>query len=334
MKVLVTGADGMLGSHICRELIQKGYSVRVLLQKERSTGTLEGLDIDRIYGDILDYDNLIKGLSDCDAVIHAAASTSIWPSRSQSLWKLNYEAVKILAKAVLTMGTGRFIHIGTANSFSPGTKERPGTEQNGYSDYKYKLDYQDTKYAAQEYLLDLYKTRGLPVLIINPTFMFGAYDSKPGSGQMIASIYNQKVPGYTSGGKSYIAAGDVAVGIVNALQKGRNGECYIAAGENLNYQEAFKLIANVVGVNPPSRFIPSVFVDLFGFFGSTIGVLFKIEPKISLPMARLSHENCYYSNDKAVQELHLPQTPLKEAIEECYNWLKENGHLKDCRDDK
>jgi len=327
MKVLVTGADGMLGSHICRELIRQGYSVKALIQKERSTGTLEGLDIDEMYGDILDYDILIKGLSDCDAVIHTAASTAIWPSRSQTIWKLNYEAVKNLAKAVLSMGTDRFIHIGTANSFSPGSKDYPGTEQNGYSDYKYKLDYQDSKYAAQRYLLGLYKTEGLPVRIINPTFMFGAYDSKPGSGQMISSIYNHNVPGYTSGGKSYIAAKDVAVGIVNTLQKGRNGECYIAAGKNLNYKEAFNLIATIVGVDPPSRFIPSVFVDIFGLFGSLFGRFFKIEPKISFPMARLSHEDCYYSNEKAVRELNLPQTPIEEAIQECFIWLRNNGHL-------
>ena len=296
MKVLVTGADGMLGSHICRELIRKGYSVRVLIQKERSTGTLEGLEIEKIYGDILDYNVLLKGLADCNAVIHVAASTQIWPSRSKYIWKINYEAVKLLAKAVLTMKIDRFVHIGTANSFSPGSKEHPGTEENEYSDYKFKLDYQDSKYAAQKYLLDLYKSEGLPVCIINPTFMFGAFDSKPGSGQMISSVYNRKVPGYTKGGKSYIAAKDVAVGAVNALQKGRNGECYIAAGENLNYQEAFGLIADVVDVDPPSRFIPSILVDLFGFLGSVFDVLFKIEPKISLPMAKLSHEDCYYTN--------------------------------------
>ena len=331
MKVFVTGADGMLGSHICRELIKKDYSVRALIQKERSTGTLEGLELDKIYGDILDYDILLKVLSVCDAVINVAASTQIWPSRSKQIWAINFDAVVLLAKAVMTLKINKIIHIGTATSFSPGTKEAPGTEINEYSDFKYKLDYQDSKYAAQKYLLDLYKSENLPVCIVNPTFMFGAYDSKPGAGQMIVSIHRGKVPGYTKGGKSYIAAKDVSVAVVNALKKGNNGECYLASGENLNYQEAFSKISDVIGTKSPVMFIPSLFVNIFGLFGSFFGTVFKIELKLSIPMARISNADCYYSNKKAVEELNLPQTPLKEAIEECYNWLNESGYLKESR---
>ncbi|MCK5673973.1 MAG: NAD-dependent epimerase/dehydratase family protein [Spirochaetales bacterium] len=332
MKVLVTGADGMLGSHICRELIKQDYSVRVIIQKERSTGTLDGLKIDKIYGDILDYDILLEGLSECDAIINVAASTQVWPSRSKQTWAINFEAVKLLAKAAISLRIEKFIHIGTATSFSPGSKADPGIESNKYTDFKFKLDYQDSKYAAQKYLLDLHKSENLPVCIVNPSFMFGAFDSKPGAGQMIVSIHKGKVPGYTKGGKSYIAAKDVSVVVVNALEKGSNGECYLASGENLNYQEAFNLIAEVINAKPPNKYTPSLFVNIFGFLGSVFGTVFKLEPKLSLPMARISNADCYYSNKKAIQELDLPQTPLREAVEECFNWLKENGHLKDSRD--
>ncbi|MEA1910390.1 MAG: NAD-dependent epimerase/dehydratase family protein [Spirochaetota bacterium] len=331
MKVFVTGADGMLGSHICRELIRKNYSVRALIQEERSTGTLEGLKIDKIYGDILDYEMILKGLGDCDALINVAASTQVWPSRSRHIWAINYDAVKLLAKAALSVKIDKFIHIGTATSFAPGSKKEPGTEFNEYTDFKYKLDYQDSKFAAQKYLLDLHKSENFPVCIVNPTFMFGAYDSKPGAGQMISSIFNGNVPGYTRGGKSYIAAKDVAVGVVNALNKGRNGECYLTSGVNLNYQEAFSRIADVINTNPPCKYIPGIFVNIFGLIGSFFGTVLKFNPKISFPMARISNADCYYSNKKAVQELDLPQTPLEEAIEECYTWLHENGYLDDKR---
>ena len=332
MRVLVTGADGMLGSHICRELIRQGYGVKVLIQKERSTGTLDDLEIDKIYGDLLDYDIVLDGLSDCDALINVAASTQVWPSRSKQIWAINFDAVKLLAKAALSLQIDKFIHIGTATSFEPGSKDEPGTEINKYSDFKYKLDYQDSKYAAQKYLLELHKSENLPVCIVNPSFMFGAYDSKPGAGQMIASIHKGKVPGYTKGGKSYIAAKDVSVAVVNALKKGNNGECYLASGENLNYQEAFSLISEVINTNPPVRYIPSFFVIIFGFLGSVFGSIFKLEPKLSFPMARISNADCYYSNKKAVEELDLPQTPLRAAVEECFSWLKENGYLKDSKD--
>ena len=104
MKVLVTGADGMLGSHICRELLQRKYAVKALIETGRNTGTLEGLALEICPGDILDYHSLITAMSGCEAVIHAAASTQIWPSRSRRIWQINFEGTKLVAKAVLELG--------------------------------------------------------------------------------------------------------------------------------------------------------------------------------------------------------------------------------------
>ena len=256
MKVLVTGADGMLGSHICRELLARNYQVRALVQQGRTADTIDDLKLERYLGDILNFQDLKRSLSGCDVVIHTAASTQIWPPRSPMIWKINYEGTVKVAKAVLELDLEKFIHIGTANSFGPGSKADPGDEDTDYADFIYNLDYQDSKHAAQVYLLNLVKTDNLPVCIINPSFMFGAYDSKPGSGAMIISIYQGKLIGYTSGGRSYIAAKDVATCAVNALTRGKIGECYLAAGANLNYQEVFELIAKTIGVHPPKLPIP------------------------------------------------------------------------------
>lgn len=326
MKVFVTGADGMLGSHICRELLGRKYAVKALIEPGRETGTLDDLNLEKKQGDILDYQALITSMRGCDAVIHAAASTQIWPSRSQRIWQINFEGTKLVAKAVLELGIKKLIHIGTANSFGPGSKITPGTEENAYSGVRFKLDYQDSKRAAQDYLLDLAKS-GLPVCVINPGFMFGAFDSKPGTGTMIASIYQGNITGFTRGGRSYVAAKDVAVCIINSLTRGKIGECYLASGYNLNYQEVFNLIAETIGVKSPIVQIPDFIVDIVGLFGSFSGVIFKKPPLISYPMARLSHTDCYYSNAKAVRELGMPQTPLDDAILECFNWLKQHNHL-------
>ncbi|MFO7850712.1 MAG: NAD-dependent epimerase/dehydratase family protein, partial [Spirochaetia bacterium] len=310
MKILVTGADGMLGSHVVRELIRRGIQVKALIQPGRETGTLDGVDIERCSGDLLALDQVKTALSGCDGVIHTAANTQIWPGRDTRIWLVNYNAVRILAEKVLDMGLQYYVHVGTATSFGPGPKEQPGTEENPYTDGKYGLDYQDSKYEAQKLLLKMHRERGLPVKIINPSFMFGAYDSKPGAGQMIVSVYSGKTPGYTSGGKSYIPAKDVAAAAVNALEEGQNGECYITSGKNLNYREAFELIAETLGVRAPGRKIPSLAVDLMGAAGSFFGRMTGKTPLLSYPMARLSHAECYYSNRKAVEELKMPQSDL------------------------
>lgn len=326
MRVLTTGADGMLGSHICRELLRQNHDVRALVQPDRRTGTLAGLDIEIYQGDILDNKTLLEAMKDCDAVIHAAATTQIWPSRSPLIWEINYEGTKLIAKAVREAGLMKFVHIGTANSFGPGSKIEPGTELCDYADYKFNLDYQDSKRAAQDYLCSQARS-GLPVCVINPGFMFGAYDSKPGSGAMVISIYQGKMKGFTKGGRSFVAAKDVAVCAVNALKKGKTGECYLATGVNLNFQEISHLIAKTIGVPPPKLPVPDPLADLIGITGSLTGALFKKPPLISYPMARLSHTDCYYSNQKAVLELDMPQTPLEEAILDCFIWFKLHNYV-------
>lgn len=327
MKVFVTGADGMLGSHICRELLSRKYQVRGLIQPGRRTGTLDKLDLEIINGDILNYRDLASSLLGCQAVIHTAASTQIWPARSPLIWDVNYGGTRLLARAVLEIGIQRFIHIGTANSFGPGSKENPGTEKNLYAGDKFKLDYQDSKRAAQVYLLDLARSDSLPVIIINPGFMFGAYDSKPGTGAMVIFLHQGRIAGYTSGGRSYVAAKDVATCAVNALTRGVVGECYLASGYNLNYREVFTLITRTIGVEPPKWFVSDLLVEMIGVYGSLMGRITKNPPLISYPMARLAHTDCYYSNAKAISELGLPQTPLRDAIMECFIWFQEHEYL-------
>jgi dihydroflavonol-4-reductase len=185
----------------------------------------------------------------------------------------------------------------------------------------------DSKFKAQQLILKEVKENSLPAIIVNPTFMFGPYDSAPSSGAMIVALHKGKVPGYTSGGRNYVCAKDAAVAIANALTKGRIGECYILGNQNLSYKEAFGKIASIIGVKPPSLPIPSAFAKLYGRVGSLIGTISGKAPAISYPLSRIACDEHYYSAKKAVQELELPQTPVEVGIKECFDWLKENNYL-------
>jgi dihydroflavonol-4-reductase len=185
----------------------------------------------------------------------------------------------------------------------------------------------DSKYNAQQFILKEVKENGLPAVIVNPTFMFGPYDSNPSSGAMIVALYNGKVPGYTKGGRNYVCVKDAAVAIANALTKGRIGECYILGNQNLSYKEAFGKIAATIDVKPPALPIPGVFAKLYGGIGSAIGKISGKTPAISYPLARIACDEHYFSPAKAVRELELPQTPIDKGIKECFEWLKENGYL-------
>jgi len=325
--VFLTGPDGILGNNLVPELINRGFHVRALIQNGRDAGYTQSLGAEIVTGDILNEDVTAKAMAGCDFVIHAAANTNIWPTRDQMIWKVNVEGTRNVIQAALTNKVKKMIHIGTANSFGFGSKVYPGNETLPYACAPYRLDYMDSKYEAQKMILSAVKESGLPAVILNPTFMIGPFDFKPSSGQLIISVCKNKVPGYTQGGRNYVYVKDVVTAIANALEIGRVGECYILGNENLSYQEIFDKISKATGAKPVKRSIPSAGTIALGAILSLAGKLLNYNPGVSLPVAKISVHEHYYSTAKAVSELGLPQTPIDLALQDAFQWLKNAGYL-------
>jgi len=322
-KVLVTGADGMLGNNIVRELLSRGCRVCCFIEKSHDGHTLRELPVRLMKGDICNPDDLEPLFSENDYVIHTAGVTTLWPARSALSWDINYRAVQLLVRLSKAHNIKRFIHIGTATSFGHGPMHDPGDENRSYSNHIFRLDYQDTKFRAQEYLLREYRENRFPVIILNPTFMIGKYDNGNGSNKMILYIYKRKIPGFSPGGKNYVHVKDVAHAAVNALTMGTLGECYITGGRNLSYQESFRIIAQTLDVKPPGLKFPRFVSVSFGALQSVFASLTRKPPTVSYRMARIGCEECYYSPRKAIRELKMPQTPLEEGIRESIEWFRE-----------
>lgn len=327
MKVLVTGADGVLGSNLVRVLLDRNYEVTALIEKGKDPITLNNLAVKRIEGNILNSSDVDLAMHGQEVLIHCAASTSLWPARSSIVNEVNVQGTENMIQAALRVGIKRMIYVGTANSFGFGTIKDPGKEGDLYKSGKYGLDYMDSKKLAQEKVIHAVKHKGLPAIIVNPTFMIGPFDSKPSSGAMILALIQNKIPCYTNGGKNYINVADVAVGIANAIDLGRVGECYILGNENLSFKAMFEKISTVVNCSAPKRKLPSVIVKLYGKMNALFARILNFQPSITPQLARISCEEHYYSAQKAVRELKLPQTPLEKGIKDCYDWFRANGYI-------
>ena len=328
VKVLVTGPDGLLGSNLIRELLNRGYSVTAMMENDKKSLTIENLPIQRIVANLLNTQDIINATVGVDIVIHCAASTSMFPARSEIINKVNIGGTQNIVDACKKNKVKRLIYVGTANSFGSGNLHNLGTEKNLYSSEHYGLDYMDSKYKAQLIVLENAKNGSLNAIVVNPTFMIGPFDSRPSSGEMLLSVYKRKIPGYTLGGKNFIAVKDVAVAITNAITNARNGECYILGNENLTYKQAFEKISKTIGVNPPRLKFPTKAVLAFGKINSFLATTFKYTTKMPYELTLLSSEIHYYSSAKARDELGLPQTPIEVAIKDCFEWFLENGYLK------
>lgn len=327
MVAFVTGADGMLGASICRVLIDQGFEVIGLVMPNRNVNVLNDINMTIIIGDLLNPATYESYLPKVDFIINVAALTNVWPRKSELVSKVNLNGALILAELVQKYQIKRFIQIGSASSFGNGTKENHANETFGYDAEKFKVDYITSKYLAQIALLKLFHEKQLPVIIINPTYMIGPYDSGPSSGKMILEFCKGKLPAYPSGGKNFVFSIDVAKAVVNSLTKGRLGECYIVGNENLTFADFFRKVAQANNSKFNLIKAPNVAMYTIGFINSMNARFFKKAPQISFTMAKMSIVRQYYSAQKAIEELDLPQTPIDEAIKSCIEWFKRNNYL-------
>jgi dihydroflavonol-4-reductase len=325
--VFITGANGMLGASVTREALNQGYQVKAQILPGSSTKVLDGLAIEIVEGNILDLDFLEKEMANCKYVINIAALTTIWPRRLESLFAVNLKGVQNIATVAQKFELKRMVQIGTANSFNHGSKEAPGDENQPYTGDQFKMDYMDSKYEAQCHLLEMHRKQDFPVVILNPTYMIGPFDSGPTSGRMLLELYKNTLPGYAGGGKNFVYSKDVAMATVNALKMGRAGQCYIVGNENLYFGEMFKKATMVFQKPFKIKQFPGFAINLVGAINSIVARFTGKAPQLSYSMAKMASVKQFYSPAKAREELLLPSTPIEEAIADCIIWYKENGYL-------
>lgn len=329
MKVLVTGPTGLLGNNLVRELLKdKRFEVSAFVHSDRSKKKLEGLPVKIVIGDILDKDRVKEALSGVDIVFHCAASTKIYPPKDPKIYDVNINGTKNIIEGCLEHDTRRLIYVGTANSF--GFSDRPNEIRNETSSYNSDLigmGYMDSKLEAQNLILKAVNEHKLNAVIVNPTAMLGAYDHLPSSGQIVLAMYQGKIPGYTVGGKNFIAVKDVCRAMISATEKGRIGECYILGNKNTTYYDFFHMISDELHVKPPSFRFPNWLVILYGNVNSFFGKLFGFKPTVTREVAITGTKFFYYDNSKAKEELGIEFTPVEDAIHECYEWFKQEKYL-------
>lgn len=326
MKVLVTGANGLLASNLVRELLHSGYEVRGMVRESCNLLSLKKVDVELFKGEITNPTDVRKAFAGCEVVVHAAANTSQWPTNYEAYKKINVDATRLILDEAIRRNVERFIFVGSANAFDPGPKEAPGTEDSSFSP-KGKSGYMMSKQVAQNLILGEFHRSGLPALVVNPTFMLGKYDAKPSSGQIILMAHQKSLMAYPSGGKNFVHVADAARGIANAISMGTPGECYLLAGKNLSYREFFEKLRLVYGYPQRLARIPRAAIRLAGNLGSLYETLSGKPAKLNSVNARLLCTDNYYSPDKAIRELNMPQTPVSQAIEDALEWFSQYGYL-------
>jgi dihydroflavonol-4-reductase len=325
-KVLITGGNGFLGSNTARELYRRGYEIKLMMRPSADASVVADIPCEIFYGEIRDMEDVLKAVSGCDYVVHTASVTAQWGVDQETYQLINYKGTMNVAEACTLQGVEKLIHISTANTIGPGSRDKPADELYSFGLTNLSSGYVSSKYIAQQYVLEQVERRGLRAVVINPTFMLGAYDARPSSGKLILHGMNKRLFFYPSGGKNFVAVNDVAVGIANAIERGRIGECYLMAGENLSYREFFQLLRKVSGQRPVMIQIPELLLKMFGILGTLLSMITGRATKLSYSSAYMLSLYNYYSGRKSERELGVSYLPAEKAIENALRWFKENNY--------
>ncbi|MDR6781822.1 dihydroflavonol-4-reductase [Pedobacter africanus] len=325
-KVLVTGGNGFLGANAARELYRRGYEVKLMMRASADTMAVADIPCELYYGDISREEDVFNAVKGCDYVVHTASVTGQWGISFKAYEEINVKGTIHIVNACLKYNVKRLIHISTANTIGHGNKIKPATELNSFRLSHLGSGYISSKYIAQQYVLEQVVNKGLQAVIINPTFMIGQGDAKPSSGKIIMHGINKRVVFYPPGGKNFVHINDVCTGIANAIEMGKNGDCYLLAGENLSYAAFFKLLNKVSGQKPVMFRIPQFVLKMIGIMGTLLGLLSKTSVKLNYSAAYMLCIYNYYSGKKSERELMVKYTPVEKAISNALTWFKENNY--------
>jgi dihydroflavonol-4-reductase len=327
LKALVTGATGFIGSAITRQLVSDGAEVKVLIRSTSDTRNIDGLEVERVYGDIRDADSVRTALEGCDTLFFTAAYFTHWGTDHRRFYDVNVGGTKASLRAALQAGVSKVIYTSTNNAIGAYGRV-PSDEDVEFNYWQTGDHYSISKYLAE---IEAFKfgARGLPVVIVNPTLVVGTHDIRPtSSGQLIIEVASGRLPVYMDGWVNVVDVEDVARGHILAASKGRVGERYLLGNQNLTVGEYFSMIADAAGVAPPRFKVPYA-AALAGAHVYELASRFtKKHPAATVSEVKIGHLGETYDCTKAITELGLPQTPVRESIGRAVTWFKSNGYIK------
>lgn len=316
-KVFITGTTGLLGTNVLIKLLNDGYTVIALVRKKSNNMGTENENLTWVEGSL--FTDISEYLEGVDYFIHIAAETRQDLPSYHDYKKINHDAVMYLFSQAVGANVKRFLFVSSANTLGFGSIEEPGTEKTPPKYPFTRSFYAKSKWDAENYLLQNNKTT--EVVIVNPSFMIGAYDHKPSSGKIIYWAWKKKVIFYPKGGKNFVHAEDAAIGVIKAIEKGKNGEKYLLAHENLTYKGFFKKVNQVTNQNPVLFPIPNTGLTILGVIGDIVRI-FNIRTSLSSSNIKALKIDNFYSNQKSVQELGIEYQPIHKAIEDAVEYFK------------
>lgn len=317
MKTVVTGGTGFIGSHLVRELLNRGDQVRVFALPGDDRTPIDGLEVEVCEGDVRDFDAVARALRGADRLYHLAGMASLWAPDPGVFDEVNHlGTLNVLRAAGQTDTLERIVYTSSATVLAPSNRNDPTYYHFLNSPVEAAGPYCRSKLMAGRAALAA-SCECLPVVIVCPTAPIGPGDPNitPPT-QMILNVLNGRVKGAIYDCKfNLVDVRDVAVAHIKAEELGQPGRIYPLNSANLMLSDLLALVKGMTGLKVPRRRIPYTVALSFAYLNELVADhITGAQPIASVTGVRLAKSTFWFDNRLTTRDLNVAFRPVEESL--------------------
>lgn len=322
--ILVTGATGLVGSHLLISLLQENDSVKALYRNSKHIEKVKNVfayknqlnlfdKINWIEGDITDIPSLNVAFENISTVYHCAALISFDPKDEEKLRKINIEGTANIVNCCIDFGVKKLCHVSSIAALGD-TKEGETTitEETDWNPENFHNDYAISKYGAE---MEVWRgfQEGLEVVIVNPGVIFGYGFPEQGSSVIFNSV-KKGLSFYTKGKTGIIAVEDVVQCMILLLKKEISGQQYTLVAENPTLETILFTISDGLKVKRPSIYANKSLTRIAWRLDWFLSKITRKKRTFTRATSKSSHSVNIYDNSKIVTELNYSFLDMKSYL--------------------
>lgn len=326
MKVLVTGANGLLGSNLVRALIADGHDVRALVRATADLRGLRGVAVEFVQGDVRDAAALQKAAEGCQWLFHGAAVFSYWGYSRGEMYETAREGAKNAVDAAKAAGVTRLLVTSSTSTLGADTSRRLRGEEHA-PDLSSFPDYFQTKALQERTVLQRAQEIGLDAVVAMPSLFVGPHDYKPSASTPSILAYITAPMSITfGGGFNLIHAADVARGHILIMERGESHQRYVLADDNVTWTQFHEMLSQLCGL-PPPRWSMSPAVAWMGAALMELGASLTKRPPLATRELTKQSRNYFWNDAGKARALGFSPRGMRANLIDTLGWLLQSEHL-------
>lgn len=321
--ILVTGATGLLGTHLLQQLQQEGRQLRAIY---RSQPLQQFNNVEWVQADILDIISLEKAMEGIEQVYHCAGMVSFHPKQKAQLYKVNVQGTANVVNACISSGVKKLLHVSSVSAMG---RKRNNVTVN--ESMQWTKETGNSEYGKSKYLAEMEVWRGigegLNAVMANPAVILGCSNWDDGSVAIFKNAYKE-FPWFTDGVSGFVDVLDTVNAMIRLMESEASAERFIISAENIAFKEMFTMIANAFGKKPPHKIVSPLLAKLIWRIEAFKSFFTGKRPLLTKETADTAQQKVYFDNSKLLQQLPgFAFRPMQETVERICRELKEKYGL-------